>query len=101
LHALRDCLFVADKGVMRRKQYEAQTKQAMGLNVGTNAVLIWNTVYMQAAWDQLRGQGYPVQEEDLAHLSLARFEPINPYGKYYLPIDQASSRQGLWSLRAA
>jgi TnpA family transposase len=101
LHALRDFLFVADKGVIRRKQYEAQTNQAMCLNVVTNAVIIWNTVYMQAALDQLRGQGYPVHEEDLAHLSPARFEHINPYGKYYFPIDQARSRQGLRSLRAA
>jgi TnpA family transposase len=101
LHALRDFLFVADKGVIRRKQYEAQTNQAMCLNVVTNAVIIWNTVYMQAVLDQLRGQSYPVQEEDLAHLSPARFEHINPYGKYYFPIDQARSRQGLRSLRAA
>jgi Tn3 transposase DDE domain len=101
---LRKCArwsFVADKGVIRRKQYEAQTNQAMCLNIVTNAVIIWNTVYMQAALDQLRGQGYPVQEEDLAHLSPARFEHINPYGKYYFPIAQARSCQGLRSLRAA
>jgi hypothetical protein len=54
-----------------------------------------------AALDHLRGQGSPVQEEDLAHLSPARFEHINPYGKYSFPIDQARSRQGLRSLRAA
>jgi hypothetical protein len=42
-----------------------------------------------------------VQEQDLAHLSPARFEHINPYGKYYFPIDQARNRHGLRSLRAA
>ena len=73
----------------------------MCLNVVTNAVIVWNTVYMQAVLDQLRGQGYPVQEEDLPHLSPARFEHINPYGKYYFPIDQVRSRHGLRSLRAA
>src|SRR5712692_10135615 len=81
LHALRDFLFVGDKGVIRRKQYEAQTNQAMCLNVVTNAVVVWNTVYMQAVLDQLRAEGYRVQEEDLAHLSPARFEHVNPYGK--------------------
>jgi TnpA family transposase len=101
LHALRDVLFVGDKGVMRRQQYEAQTHQALCLNVVTNAVIIWNTVYMQAALDQLRGEGYPVHEEDLAHLSPARFEHINPYGKYVFPIEQARNRQGLRSLRTA
>jgi TnpA family transposase len=38
---------VADKGVIRRKQYEAQTSQALCLNVVTKAVVIWNTVYNQ------------------------------------------------------
>ena len=101
LHALRDFLFVGDKGVIRRKQSEAQTNQAMCLNVVTNAVIIWNTVYMQAVLDQLRVEGYPVQEEDLAHLAPARFEHINPYGKYFFPIEQARNRQGLRSLRTA
>jgi TnpA family transposase len=101
LHALRDFLFVADKGVIRRKQEEAQTNQAMCLNLVTNAVVVWNTVYMQAALDQLRTGGTPVQEEDLVHLSPARFEHVNPYGKYVFPIEQASQRQGLRPLRAA
>ena len=54
---------------------------------------------MQAALAQLRAEGYPVHEEDLAHLSPARFEHINPYGKYVFPIEQARHRQGLRSLR--
>jgi hypothetical protein len=94
-------LFVGDKGVIRRKQYEAQTNQAMCLNVVPNAVIIWNTVYMQAALDQLRAEGYPVHEADLASLSPARFEHLNPFGKYYFPIDQARRREGLRTLRTA
>ena len=58
---MRSAIFSSwrDKGVIRRKQYEAQTNQAMCLNVVTNAVVIWNTVYMQAVLDQLRAEGYP------------------------------------------
>ena len=73
----------------------------MCLNVVTDAVIIWNTVYMQAALDQLRVEGYLVQEEDLAHLLPACFEHINPYGKHYFPIEQARNRHGLRSLRTA
>src|SRR5262249_50212587 len=43
----------------------------------------------------------PASEEDVAHLSPARFAHINPYGKYFFPIEQARNRQGLRSLRAA
>ena len=101
LHALRDFLFVADKGVIRRKQEEAQTNQAMCLNLITNAVVVWNTVYMQAVLDRLGREGLPVEEDDLAHLSPARFEHVNPYGKYLFPMEQAAQRHGLRPLRAA
>ena len=56
---------------------------------------------MQAALDQLRTEGYPMQEDDLAHLSPARFEYVNPYGKYAFPINEVSERQGLRPLREA
>ena len=101
LHALRDFLFVADKGVIRRKQEEAQTNQAMCLNLITNAVVVWNTVYMQAVLDRLGREGLPVEEDDLAHLSPARFEHVNPYGKYLFLMEQAAQRHGLRPLRAA
>ena len=73
--------------------------QAMCLNLLTNVVVVWNTVYMQAVLDQLRLERYPVQEEDLVHLSPARFEHINPYGKYYFAIN--AERQELRPLREA
>jgi TnpA family transposase len=82
LHALREFLFFANKGTIRRKQEEEQTNQAGCLHLLTNAVIAWNTVYMAAAIEQLRAEGYPVREEDIAHLSPARFEHLNPYGKY-------------------
>ena len=95
LHALREFLFFANKGVIRRKQEEDQTNQAGCLNLVTNAVVTWNTVYMEAVMDQLRAEHDAVQDDDLAHLSPARFEHVNPYGKYYFPIDKTAERQGL------
>jgi hypothetical protein len=73
----------------------------MCLNLVTNAVVVWNTVYMQAVLDQLQTEGYPVVEEDLAYLSPARFKHVNPYGQYVFPIDQAVQRPGLRPLRTA
>ena len=43
----------------------------------------------------------PLPEEDLAHLAPARFEHVNPDGKYVFPIEQASQRHGLRPLRVA
>jgi hypothetical protein len=46
-------------------------------------------------------EGLPVEEDDLAHLSPARFEHVNPYGKFLFPMEQAAQRHGLRPLRAA
>jgi hypothetical protein len=53
----------------------------------TNAVITWNTVYMAASVDQLRTEGTPIEESVLPHLSPARFEHINPYGKYQFVLE--------------
>ena len=40
-----------------------------------------------------------MREEDLAHLSPARYEHINPYGKYRFDLDEALCRKTLRPLR--
>jgi TnpA family transposase len=99
LHALRGFLFFANNSTIRKKQEEAQINQASCLNLLTNAVVAWNTVYMAAAIDQLRQEGYPVQEEDIVHLSPARYEHINPYGRYSFEINQELAPNRLRPLR--
>ena len=46
LHSLREFLFFANRGKIRRKQEEEQVHQATCLNLLTNCVIAWNTVYM-------------------------------------------------------
>lgn len=99
LHALRRFIFFANQGKLRQHQHEEQTNQASCLNLVTNAVVIWNTVYMAAVIDQLKKEGVEVRDEDLAHLSPSRYEHINPYGKYQFKIDESLSRDRLRPLR--
>jgi hypothetical protein len=89
LHSLREFLFFAVRGKIRRKQDEEQGHQAMYLNLLTNCVITWNTVYMAAIIDQLRREDYSVQESDLAYLSPCRCENINPYYKYDLEVSES------------
>ena len=56
LHALRGFLFLANEAKIRRRYYEEQLNQASCLNLVTNAVVLWNTVYMSAVLDQLKGK---------------------------------------------
>ena len=84
LHALRGFLFFPNEGKIQHQYYEEQLNQASCLNFVTNTVVLWNTVYMSAVLDQLKAQGYPVDDADVAHLWPARYPNINPYGKYGL-----------------
>ena len=83
----------------RKKQEEELRNQAGCLNLMTNAVVTWNTVYMAAVIDQLRAEGRTVKEEDIARLSPARYEHINPYGKYRFEVEEGLSRAHLRPLR--
>jgi hypothetical protein len=56
-------------------------------------------VYLQAAVDALRHEGYPVRDEDLVHLSPTRFAHIHRYGKYVFDVEAARLRAGLRPLR--
>jgi TnpA family transposase len=51
---------MANKSQLRQRHGEALAHQALCLNLVTNAVIVWNTVYMAAMVDQLKQEGYPV-----------------------------------------
>jgi len=99
LHDLRKLIFFANQGKIRRKQEEGMSHQAACLNLITNAVVVWNTVYMNAAIEQLKAEGYPVYESDIKRLSPARHEHINPYGRYIFEVEKELSRKELRTLR--
>jgi len=100
LHDLRALLMVANKGQRRQSRGEAFTHQALCLNLVTHAVIVWNTVYMAAVVEQLKQEGSPVQESDLAHVWPTRYAHINVYGKYHFNVDEAHARKGLRPLQS-
>ena len=57
------------------------------LNLVTNAIVTWNTVYMNAAIERLRAEGRIGRDIDLGHLSPALYGHVNPYGKYRFEIE--------------
>ena len=84
---------------LRKKQEEELRNQAGCLNLVTNAVATWNTVYMAAVIEQLRMEGERVHEDDIGRLSPARNEHINPYGKYRFEVEEGWRRSRLRPLR--
>lgn len=99
MHSLRRFLLFARQGELRRRKQEELADQSNCLTLVTNAAIVWNTIYMAAVLDYLKQEGYPINEEDIAHLSPARFDHINPYGKYRFDLIENQNRQGLRPLR--
>ena len=98
LHQLRAWLVFGGDGRLRRRTEEGHAEQARCLNLVTNAVVVWNTRYIQAVADALRAEGHEVRDEDLARLSPSRFEHVNRYGRYLFDVAGAR-REGLRPLR--
>ena len=61
--------------------------------------IVWNTVYMAAVVEQLKHEGVPVPDSDLAHVWPTRYAPINMYGKYRFNVEEAHARKGLRPLQ--
>jgi hypothetical protein len=99
LHDLRRFLFFAHLGLIRQQQDENLANQSSCLTLVTNAVVAWNTIYMQAVIEQLRVSGFTIDETDFLHLSPARYEHINPYGRYEFDVAKTFSRELLRPLR--
>jgi TnpA family transposase len=69
--------------------------QASGLNLVTNAGIARNTVDMAVVIDRLKSQGEPIAPEDLAHLSPARYDHIDLYGRYQFRGDRRAGQKSL------
>ena len=70
---------------------------ALGLVL--NMIVLWNSMYMEAALDQLRADGYTVKDEDVARLSPLLHEHINMLGRYSFSVPDAVANGELRPLR--
>ncbi len=99
IHYLRQYLFFANEGTIRKASLEDQENQAGCLTLVTNAVIVWNTRYIAAIVEQLKNEGYQISDEDISHVSPCRFEHINKYGHYNFDIEKEMRRKYLRPFR--
>lgn len=81
-HGVARCICHGQKGEIRKRYREGQEDQLGSLGLVTNAVVLWNTIYMQAALDHLSQQQFEIKEEDEARLSPLLYKHINVLGQY-------------------
>jgi hypothetical protein len=81
-HSLARKVFFGQKGELRQRYREGQEEQLNALGLVVNAIILWNTVYMDRALADIRQRGMTVLPEDVARLSPIGHEHVNVYGKY-------------------
>jgi len=81
-HAVARTICHGQRGEIRKRYREGQEDQLGALGLVTNALILWNTIYMQAALDHLRQQSMVIHEEDEARLSPLLYGHVNMLGHY-------------------
>lgn len=92
-------VFHGKRGELRQHYREGQEDQLGALGLVLNMIVLWNTIYMQAAIDRLRQDGYDVRDEDVARLSPLLHEHINMLGRYTFSVPEAVAKGELRPLR--
>ena len=69
------------------------------LDLVLNMIVLWNTIYMEAALNQLRTDGHLVEDEDVARLSPLLHEHIITLGRYSFSVPEAVAKGELRPLR--
>jgi TnpA family transposase len=87
-HSLAREVFHGKRGELRQQYREGQEDQLGSLGLVLNIIVLWNTIYMGAALEQIRRDGYPVHEEDVARLSPLGYSHINMEGRYSFAIPE-------------
>jgi TnpA family transposase len=98
-HKLARAVFHGKRGELRQRYREGQEDQLGALGLVVNVIVLWNTLYIDAAVQQLRTEGFPVKAEDLARLSPLVFDHINLLGRYSFSLPDAVQRGQLRPLR--
>jgi TnpA family transposase len=98
-HQLARALFHGKRGELRQRYQEGQEDQLGALDLVVNLVVLWNTIYMNAALNQLTSEGYDVRPEDVARLSPLGFRHVNMLGRYAFSLPEFIARGELRPLR--
>ncbi len=98
-HQLARTVFHGKRGELRQRYHEGQEDQLGALGLVVNVIVLWNTIYMDAALDQLRAKGFGVRDEDVGRLSPLGFDHINMLGRYAFVLPDTVARGELRPLR--
>ncbi|WP_328765321.1 MULTISPECIES: Tn3 family transposase [unclassified Streptomyces] len=88
-------MFFGQRGELRQHYREDMEDQLGAPGLALNAVVLWNSLYLDRAAKQLAADGFPDTGDPLARLSPLQFEHINFLGRYAFFRLQESGRRPL------
>jgi TnpA family transposase len=100
-HQLARRIFHGQRGELRQRYREGQEDQLSALGLVLNAVVLWNTRYMDLALALLRSRGIEVHEADAARLSPLGFRHVNFLGRYAFTLSEPGRLRPLRDPQAA
>jgi TnpA family transposase len=86
-NALARAVFFHRLGEIRDRTFENQRYRASGLNLAVAAIILWNTIYLGRAVDEMRSRGEAIPDELLAHIAPLGWEHIAFNGDYVWPTE--------------
>ncbi len=92
-HSLARATYFGQKGEVRQRYREGQEEQLGALGLVVNAMVLWNTLYMHRAVEEMQGRGMKVAQEDMERLSPLGYDHINLLGRYTFSLSE-EIRQG-------
>jgi TnpA family transposase len=94
-HTLARVVFYGHRGELRQRYREGQEDQLTAVGLVVNAIIVWNTLYLERAIDATRAAGHPVDDADIARLSPLVHAHLNVLGRssFTLPADL---ERGAW-----
>ena len=98
-HRLARRVCHGERGEIRKAYRQEQEEQLGALGLTLNAIALWNSIYIQAAIEQLTREGWTISEADIARISPLAFKHINFLGRYAFDLPRAVAEGALRPLR--
>ena len=88
----------ARRGLLYQSLHDGMVVQLASLSLVTNAIVLWDTWFINLALEQLARDGVAVDPADVSKLSLLGHAHIRLYGRYRFVVDPQVATGGFRAL---
>ena len=82
-HSLCRNIFYGKNGRLHQTYFDGMEEQLNSLSLVTNAIIYWNTLYLEKVLEQMKKEGFNYSKELISKLSPLLFGPPPAFLKFY------------------